>query len=468
MPPVLYPDQPGGRTAEPVFCDARAHRVPLDRQDRRPVWPSRMFTIKLELEVYRRDHPGEAVLDASQGDGGMSLGGIPREELAEALARYLPARRTTAYGDPTGRADVRAAIAAAHRLEGRVPGKPADHVVAGDGGRDMLQKWYQFVVADTGLSGGSLLVGAAPWGSYTQGPYLSGLNILRAPGDADDGFRLRPEAVDAALERAAAEGWPVAGMVVTSPDNPTGAWTPPEAVARLVEHAVARGVPHVLVDLVYQAVTDATAAGAAPDAVPRVLDALSPEARDRVVFLDGLTKSAGASNVRHAHLVCPNPATVRRLKGIATHTVLPNALGEAAALAVYGAPEPARHPWVRRVVEPTAASRRLLRERLRAWGFRFIADQGYYAFINAWPWIGRRFPADRPLLDPDTGERVERVRDAADLKSWLTTRCGLAVIHGNVFHQPDFIRFSYANAPEVTRAALDRLHESLAALEDDR
>ena len=40
----------------------------------------------------------------------MSLGGVPPEELASALIRYLPAQASTAYGSPVGREDVREAI----------------------------------------------------------------------------------------------------------------------------------------------------------------------------------------------------------------------------------------------------------------------------------------------------------------------------------------------------------------------
>ena len=73
---------------------------------------------------------------------------------------------------------------------------------------------------------------------------------------------------------------------------------------------------------------------------------------------------------------------MQKLKGLATHSVLPNALGEAAALEVYGQENPTEHPWVKRVVEPTARSRAIVREELTNRGFRFIIGQGYYTFIN--------------------------------------------------------------------------------------
>ena len=39
------------------------------------------------------------------------------------------------------------------------------------------------------------------------------------------------------------------------------------------------------------------------------------------------------------------------------------------------------------------------------------------------------------------------------------------IIHGSVFQQADFIRFSYANTPEYTQGALDALISGLQELE---
>jgi len=455
---ALYEGQEGGRTGEPTYCDATEHRVSPQSVDRRMVSPSKMFTVKLELNTYLERNPGADVFDASQGDGGLSLGGIPPAELAEALVRYLPATNATRYGNPVGREDVRTAIFENYYRFGSDTGLTPDHIVIGDGGRDMLQKWYQVVVHETGTIGANLVVSAAPWTSYIHGPYVNSMNVLRAPGDAANGFRITAEGIDACIERSKANGREVAGLVLTSPDNPTGNYTPVADLISLVEHAAACGVRHVLVDLVYQAVTD-------PDVGIYDLDAfyraLSPEARARVCFMDALTKSAGASNLRNAHIVTGSLDYATRFKGMATHTVLPNAVGEAAALEVYGHSDPLQHPWVQKVVGPTAESRKLVRERFAALGYRFIADQGYYAFVNIWPWLGKRLP--EPITDA-AGRQIERVESVEVLKSYLTTQCGLAVIHGSVFKQPHFIRFSYANAAEYTARAIGRLNEGLTAL----
>ena len=136
---VYYEGQTG--VAEPIFFDVPAHRIPKQNLNKRIIQPSKMFVIKEELKAFLARNPTEEVYNASQGDGGMSLGGIPPEELAAALVRYLPTHGSTKYGDPTGRADIREAIAKNYYGFSSLG---ADNIILGDGGRDLLQKWYQF------------------------------------------------------------------------------------------------------------------------------------------------------------------------------------------------------------------------------------------------------------------------------------------------------------------------------------
>ncbi len=445
---------------DPFFADSANDRVVRGPHHRRFLPPSQMFLIRMGLESYRRDHPGRPTFDASQGDGGASLGGIPHRELVEALDRFLPSVHATAYGTPQGDVRVRAAIFANYYRLSPDSGLTPDHVVLTDGGRDALSKWYQAIQILAGVSGDCLLTSAAPWISYGHGSYLAGLNLLCAPS-TDGSFKITPEGVKASIKFASQEVYRVRALVITTPDNPTGTFYTQEEVVELIQEATDCGLSQILVDLMYQTVLD-------DDHVrydiPAILAALSPEARRRVTFMDGLTKSAGASNVRHAHLLCGDLHMAKCLTAIASHTVLPNVLGEAAAFEVYGAEHPDQHPWIRRVVEPTTKSRALFRARMMGFDHRFVADQGYYGFVHVAPWLERRVPDH--LMFRDARDRViETIHDTNDLVAYLTARHGLAVVPGAPFHQPEFIRFSLANTPDYTGAAVVRFNEALHALE---
>jgi len=457
---VSYPGQDFSQNLAPQYLDNAEHRVPLLRFNKREVWPSKMFTIKLELDEFTRDNPDMPVYDASQGDGGMSLGGIPKQEIARALLEYLPEERTTKYGDPVGSLILRKAIFENYYKFDSETGLSPDNIVIGDGGRDLLQKWYQAIVQSTGGNGDFIIVSAAPWGSYPEGSYINGLNMVCAPGKPDDGFQITPEGIDQCIDLVQKNGNKVIGIIITSPDNPTGNYLETEEIINLIEYAVAKKIEFIFVDLIYQAVTDLNIG--CYD-VNRIYKRLTPEARERVCFMDGLTKKAGASNLRNAHLVCGSKSLAKKLKGISTHTILPNVIGEAAAFEIYRQADPLAHPWVKRVVEPTAQSRAIVRRRLKELDFKFICGQGYYAFINIYPWLGKKIQKGKELKS-SPGALITRIENVEVLKSYLSSRCGLAVIDGLVFRQPHFIRFSYANSPDYTDGAITRLDQSLKEL----
>ena len=78
----------------------------------------------------------------------------------------------------------------------------------------------------------------------------------------------------------------------------------------------------------------------------------------------------------------------------------------------------------------------------------------------------REIPEQYQFVDTITGEHIGRIDNVEATQSYLAQKWGLAIIPGAFFHQPHFIRFSYANAPEYTRNAIERLDEALTSLVD--
>jgi len=399
-----------------------------------------MFEIRDALAAYRRDDPGGEVFDASQGDGGASLPGVPMDILD--AASELQKTHGSAYDQPYGTELFRRAVVDDYwHLDAATGWGPAN-VLACQGGRDALLKAYEAMLQlGTGRRGDFVVTTRVPWISYNWGPYGVGANVMLAPGVDTNGWALSPDAVAACAEAAAKLGGRrVAGLIVTSPDNPTGGVLDEGKQIELARAAFAAGIPFVLFDWIYHWVTDA-----APYDLNRFLLDLAPDERARCMFLDGITKSLGASNVRNAHLLAAAPV-VKFLQNRASHGVIPSFYSQAVAVVAY------RRGFAKAcagIVGPTTASRALLREFLAAKGIRAILDQGYYAFLDVGPWLDR---AGMP--------------DSAALGSVLAERFGLAVVPGVHFsgYGARWIRFSYALAPEKTARAAERLWEGLSSL----
>lgn len=428
----------------PVFTVPDAGLVPVNGFPATQVSipQSRMFVIKQLLAKFRETHPGVPAYDASQGDGGASLPGVPTPLLERAFE--LLKKNGTAYDPPIGIMPFRKATAEQYWGFDSTNGYTAENIAATDGGRDALEKIYQAMIwLGTGRVGDVLLVSRVPWISYMWGSYGLGLNVLLAPGEEAHGWEYTEAALEASVDFCAKSGGGrrVAGLVITSPDNPTGRCLSPERQIALAQKALSLGIPFVLFDWIYHQITEGQ-----PMNINTVLNAFSEADRKKLIFMDGLTKSLGASNIRGAHMVA-SKEVINFVTSRASHGVMPNFFGQAVAMAAY---EVGFRKAAAPIIDPTNASRKVVREFLKEKGYRaIIGDGGYYAFIDC----------TEALLAggfPETPQFIE----------YTAENYGLTAIAGSYFSDAgrNWIRFSYALPVETTRAALARFDEAVNAL----
>jgi aspartate aminotransferase len=401
---------------------------------------SRMFEINEALKVYLERNPDGVVFDASQGDGGASLPGVPVRLLE--IAHGLQMEHGTGYDKPFGTPEYRRAVVEDYWQLDPDTGWGPTNVIACQGGRDALIKAYDAVqFLGHGRWGDFVVASRVPWISYNWGPYAVGANVMLAPGDESRAWELTPDSIEACGDFASSlDGRKLALLVVTSPDNPTGRSLAPEQQIAIARAAFAAGVPFVLFDWIYHRVTDEQ-----PHDLNAFLRALEPEERERCIFLDGITKSLGASNIRNCHLVA-SEAVVKFIQSRASHAVIPTFHSQAVAIAAYreGFDQASAE-----IVGPTNASRAVIAPFLEEHGINHILGKGYYAFLDMSSWLEKGGFAD-----------------TAELGSVLAEDHGLAVVPGVYFseHGANWIRFSYALPPETTAAAVDRLWQALSSL----
>jgi aspartate/methionine/tyrosine aminotransferase len=405
---------------------------------RQEIPPSRMFIIKKALKVYKDKHGANAeTYDASQGDGGASLPGVPAEILRQATELHI--KHGTGYDQPYGYDGFREAVANAYwQLDSKL-GWGVANVVAGIGGRDILMKAFDAMIhLGTGRVGDALITTAVPWISYNWGPYAAGLNVLHAPGDEKAAWVYTEEGLAEAVNFAQSSGRQIAGMLITSPDNPTGRTLSLHEQIRLAQKALDLGVKYVLFDWIYHWVTEGE-----PHSINDVLKAFSPEERSRLMFLDGLTKSMGASNVRSAHLMA-SKEVCDFITSRASHAVFPNFYSQAVAVVAY---QMGFGKASSSIIQTTNASRIALRRLLQKHDYNHILGDGYYAFI-------------------DVTDSCPEGKDSEYIGSRLAEDFGVAVVPGVYFSDAGryWVRFSYATPVDRTEAAFHRMHEGLAAL----
>jgi len=425
----------------PVFAVDEKNLVPVSDHLKQmaDIPPSRMFLINKSLKVYVEKNPGAKIFDASQGDGGASLPGVPKAILERAF--QLQVEHGTAYDMPFGTDAYRKSVVEQYWKLDSASGWGPANVLGTAGGRDALVKVYQAMMAlGHGRQGDLIMVSRVPWISYNWGPYGVGANVLWAPGDPAQGWMYTEDAIRESVKFAESKGRKIAGIIITNPDNPTGLTIAVEKQVSLAKAALEAGVAFVLFDWMYHYVTDES-----PMDLNAFLKFFTPEERKRLMFLDGLTKSLGASNIRNCHLIA-DESVIKFIVARASHTVMPTFYSLAVAMAAY---EIGYLEAAKTIIEPTNASRVVLKKLLAESGMQHIIGKGYYAFMNVGEFI-----------------KAGGLADSEPLGQYLAENHGVAIVPG-AFFSPfgnDWIRFSYATPAERTEGAFKRLVEGLESL----
>lgn len=216
-------------------------------------------------------------------------------------------------------------------------------------------------------------------------------------------------------------------IIINSPANPTGGVTPREEIDKLVAGLQRHPQVVILSDEIYSRMLYA---GREHTSLLQY-----PEIRDRVIMLDGWSKTYAMTGWRLGYAVWPTTMidAVTRLC-INDHSCV-NAPTQFAGVAALEGPQDAVHEMVAQFNR----RRRIIVDRLNALpGFRCADAAGaFYAF-------------------PQIGATGLRAREAQDK---FLHEAGVATIAGTSFGHwgEGYLRFSYANSIENIEAALDRI-----------
>jgi len=220
-------------------------------------------------------------------------------------------------------------------------------------------------------------------------------------------------------------------LILNSPANPTGGVTPKAEIDRLVAGLARHPDVAIMSDEIYGAMTY--------DGEAHVSLLSYPEVRDRLIYLDGASKTYAMTGWRLGWSVWPAPLYEAARKLAVNSYSCVNAATQWAGIAALNGPQDP----VREMVAAFDRRRKIVVEGCnRLPGVSCIVPKGaFYAFPN----IAR------------TGWK------AKPLAAALLEDAGVAVIGGPDFgvHGEGYLRLSYANSAENILRALDRINTFL-------
>jgi aspartate aminotransferase len=351
------------------------------------------------------------------------------EPIREAAARALA--HSSHYTDVTGTASLKRAICVAtERDRGWAP--TPEMITVSVGAKHAL-----FNLAAALVDPGDEVVIPAPyWVSYPEQVRLFGGVPRIVETDPAAGWRMTPDALGRAL------GPKTKAVLLCSPSNPTGAAYDPDEL-RALARVVAATDAWLIVDEIYGELVY--------DGFSHVsLGKLAPELRERLVVVDGVSKTYAMTGWRIGWSIGP-PRLARALAKVqGQSTTNPTAVAQAAAEAALLGPR----DEVARMREVFARRRQKMVDGLNAIpGIRCELPRGaFYAFPDVTGLYGIR-------------HRGSELGSANDVTLWQLDVCGIAAVAGEPFGAPGYVRFTYASAEATIEEALAALARAVERAE---
>lgn len=304
-------------------------------------------------------------------------------------------------------------------------------VLASCGGKHSLFLAFQALFGP----GDEVIIPSPFWVSYPDMLMLAGAQSRFVRTTAESGFKVSPEALEAAITPG------TRAVILNSPSNPTGAAYCAEELAPLLD-IIARHDLIVISDDVYEMMVYGGLRRT------HVLG-LRPQLRERTLVVNSVSKTYAMTGWRIGYTA--GPAHV--IKAMATlqgqMTSNPSSVAQAAAVQALAGPQDA----VTHMVREFGRRAQFVVERLRA-----VPDvvcpkpQGaFYVFPNVAAYLNRK-GAGAALKTGD------------DLAAYLIDSAHVAVVGGSDFGYPEHIRISYATSMQNLERGLDRIDTALRKL----
>jgi len=283
--------------------------------------------------------------------------------------------------------------------------------------------------------GDEVIIPAPYWVSYPEQVRLVGATAVIAETTEEQGFRLQPETLRAAItDRTRA-------LILCTPSNPTGSAYDADSLKALLEVCAEHDfwiiVDEIYGELIYGGFEKRPALE------------LAPELKDRMVVVDGVSKTYAMTGWRIGWLLAPTQVANACDTLQSQSTSNPTAVAQYAALAALTGPQ---EP----VAEMCAAFERrrdLIIGRINAIdGLHARMPEGaFYAFVDARALVGRHA----------AGERIE---SDVDLAGYLLDEACCALVPGTAFGAPGYLRMSYATSEDQIETGMARIAAAVAKL----
>jgi aspartate aminotransferase len=381
-------------------------------------------TLAVDAKAKALKAAGEPVIGFGAGEPDFATPDYIVEAAVAACADPVNHRYSATGGLP----ELKEAIAAKTLRDSGVTVK-SSQVVVTNGGKHAVYNTFLTLLD----SGDEVLLPAPYWTTYPEPVALCGGTSVVIPTDAQSGFRVTIDQLEAArTDRTKA-------LVFVSPSNPSGAVYPADEVEAIGRWAFEHGI-WVITDEIYEHLTYG-------DHTFSSMPALVPELADQCVILNGVAKTYAMTGWRVGWLIAPQDVAdaATNLQSHQTSNVAN--VSQRAALAAVAGPLDV-------VAEMRAAfarrGERMCKMLAAIDGVTVLEPQGaFYAYPSFEGVLGREIAGHRP----------QTTLELADL---LLDEVKVAIVPGEAFGTPGYARLSFALGDDDLGEGVARIADLLS------
>ena len=370
---------------------------------------------------------GRDIITLSQGEPDFDTPENVRRAAIDAINRG-----ETRYTVFDGRYELKQAICGKFKRENGLDYEPGQITVS-SGGKQVL---YNALVAT--LSPGDEVVIPAPyWVSYPEMVLLADGTPVPVPCPQNNGFKLRPEDLDAAITPKTK--W----LILNSPSNPSGAAYTEADLRSVADVLLAH--PHVWVmtdDMYEHLIYD--------DFVYKTIAQVEPRLYERTLTVNGVSKAYCMTGWRIGYGGGPK-MLIKAMGAIQSNsTANPCSISQAAAIEALNGPQ----DFIPRNAAVFKERRDLVVAALnQVPGLHCPTPEGaFYVYPSCAGLLGKKTPDGQTIASDE------------DFVKYLLAAEGVAVVHGDAFGLAPHFRISYATSSEVLTDACARIERACRAL----
>ncbi len=280
--------------------------------------------------------------------------------------------------------------------------------------------------------GDEVIVPAPYWVTYTEAVAMAGGVPVVVKTTPEEGFKLRPEALEAAITPKTKL------LILNNPSNPTGMCYGEEELRALCETAVKHDLWIMSDEIYYKLIYDGRRFVSAA--------ALSEEIKAHTILVNGVSKSYAMTGWRIGYTACDAKLSKLMSNYLSHATSAPSTISQWAAIEALTGPQESVEE-MRKVFEER---RTYMANRINSLpGVKCLLPEGaFYVMMNIDALVGKTL-----------GGKV--IQNGSDFAMAFLEKENVALVPCAGFGEPNYLRWTYAASMEDIRRGLDRLERFL-------